>query len=303
MNPVFARLGLGTAQFGLDYGVSNAGGRTPAPEAAAILARAAEAGVGVVDTASAYGEAEAVLGPALPRPCPFLVVTKVGGVADDDALEAQARASLERMGVDHAYACLLHSAGDLDGQRGVALWARLRRLQARGLFRKIGVSAYASDDPVRLARQWKPDLMQLPVSLLDQRLIAEGALPRLADLGVEIHLRSIFLQGLLFLDAERLPPALASAWPQLKQIRRQLAEAGADPLRAALHFALSRPEAAAVIVGVTDRAELDALLQAAAAPPLELDWPDLRLDHPLALDPHRWPAPAAPNPASTDVAA
>jgi len=301
MSSAFARLGLGTAQFGLDYGVSNAAGRTPAPEAAAILARAAEAGVGVVDTASAYGEAEAVLGEILPRPCPFLVVTKVGGVADADALEAQARASLARMGLDHAYACLLHSAGDLEGPAGVELWARLRRLQAKGLFRKIGVSAYASDDPVRLARRWKPDLMQLPVSLLDQRLIMEGALERLAEMDVELHLRSIFLQGLLFLDADRLPPSLASAWPQLKQIRRQLAAAGADPLTAALHFALARPEASAVIVGVTARAELEALLEAAAAPSLDLDWPDLRLDHPLALDPHRWPAAPKPNP--THVAA
>ena len=288
MSSPFSKLGLGTAQFGLDYGVSNTRGCTPPAEVADILHRAAEARVGVLDTAPAYGEAQAVLGAALPRPCPFLITTKVSRQADVDALEAQARASLEQLDIPAAYAVLVHSAADLEGKAGVELWARLRRLQAKGLFRKIGISAYASDDPVRLARRWKPDLMQLPVSLLDQRLIAEGALARLNDMGVEIHLRSIFLQGLLFLPPDRLPERLASAGRRLADIRLQIAAAGSDPLTAALHFALARPEASAVIVGVTSSQELEAMLRAAAEPAPDLDWPDLRLDHPLALDPHRW---------------
>ena len=298
MSAPLTRLGLGAAQFGLDYGVSNRRGRTPEAEVAAILNRAAEAGLGVIDAAAAYGDAERVLGAALPRPCPFLVVTKISSAAGPDDVETEARASLGRMGLDHAYGLLLHSAGDLEGPRGVEVWARMRRLQAAGLFRKIGVSAYASDDPVRLARRWKPDLMQLPVSLLDQRLIVEGALDRLADMGVEIHLRSIFLQGLLFLEADRLPPALATVAPRLVEIRDRIAAGGSTPHAAALHFALSRPEASAVIVGVTSATELEATIAAASAPAPVLDWPDLRLDHPLALDPHRWPTPAQPNPSN-----
>ena len=288
MNGAVTRLGLGTAQFGLDYGVSNTRGCTPRAEVAEILHRAAEAGIGLLDTAPAYGDAQSVLGAMLPRPCPFLITTKVSRQSDVDALEAQARASLQQLDVTHAYGVLVHSATDLEGKAGVELWARLRRLQAKGLFRKIGISAYASDDPVRLARRWKPDLMQLPVSLLDQRLITEGALTRLADLGVEIHLRSIFLQGLLFLPPDRLPAQLASAGKRLADIRLRIAAAGSDPLSAALHFALARPEASAVVVGVTSLHELESLLRAAMQPAPDLDWPDLRLDHPLALDPHRW---------------
>jgi aryl-alcohol dehydrogenase-like predicted oxidoreductase len=290
MSTPLSKLGLGTVQFGLDYGVSNARGRTPSPEVPLILERAAAAGVGVIDTAPAYGDADVIVGQSLPRPCPFLVVTKVSSPADVDAAEHQARASLANLGLDQAYAVLVHSAADLEGQRGVELWARLRRLQAKGLFRKIGISAYASDDPVRLARRWKPDMMQLPVSLLDQRLVLEGALERLADMGVEIHLRSIFLQGLLFLPPERMPPELASAAPRLVQIRSQLALAGVHPLEAALHYALARPEASAVVAGVTGLLELEALLAAARAPAPDLDWSDLRLDDPFALDPHRWAA-------------
>jgi len=298
MSCPLSRLGLGAAQFGLDYGVSNTRGRVPEPEVASILQHAAAAGVSVLDTAAAEGDAEQVIGAVLPRPCPFRTVVKLAPGVAPEAVEAQARASLNRLGLDYAYALLLHSAADLEGLRGVEVWACLRRLQVKGLFRKIGVSAYASDDPVRLARRWKPDLMQLPVSLLDQRLIMEGALPRLADLGVELHLRSVFLQGLLFLPPERLPKGLASAGPRLAEIHRQVAAAGATPHAAALHFALARPEAAVVIVGVASPAEFDALVNAARAPAPDLDWSDLRLDHPLALDPHRWPKAATPNPSN-----
>ena len=132
--------------------------------------------------------------------------------------------------------------------------------------------------------------MQLPASLLDQRLIQDGVLDDIAGRGVELHLRSIFLQGLLFLPRDGLPAGLAAAGPRLSRIRRTIAEAGADPLQAALAFALSRPEASAVVVGVASAAELRAVLAAAAAPAPQLDWGALALDNAVALDPDRWAA-------------
>ena len=76
----------------------------------------------------------------------------------------------------------------------------------------------------------------------------------------------------------------------LESIRRMIAEAGADPMQAALAFALGRPEASAVIVGVASPAELRAIVRAAAAVPPVLDWQALALDHAIALDPQLWAA-------------
>jgi aryl-alcohol dehydrogenase-like predicted oxidoreductase len=166
----------------------------------------------------------------------------------------------------------------------------MKRLRDEGLFARIGVSAYAEDDPLGLARRFRPDVMQVPTSLLDQRLIADGTLAEVAALGVEIQLHSIFLQGLLFVPRYGLPRELADAGPSLSRIRRTIAEAGADPLQAALSFALARPEASTVVVGVATAAELQAIVAAAAAPPPALDWGALALDHDLALDPKRWAA-------------
>ena len=67
------KLGIGTVQFGLKYGVGNLAGQTPETETRRILARAHEIGCKVIDTAAVYGESELVLGRTLPkkRPCSY----------------------------------------------------------------------------------------------------------------------------------------------------------------------------------------------------------------------------------------
>jgi aryl-alcohol dehydrogenase-like predicted oxidoreductase len=286
-----AKLGLGTAQFGLNHGVSNPRGRLPEREAASILQVAAMAGVTVVDTAADYGEAEVTLGAVLPRPNPFRLVTKTAPIGFGlEAVAARARASLQRMNVPSAQALLVRCGSDLLGPDGPALWDRMKALKETGLYAQIGIAAQSGEDALGLARRFKPDLMQLPASVLDQRLIQGGALDAVASLGIEVHLRSIFLQGLLFLPRDGLPAPLAEAGPRLSRIRRTIAEAGADPLQVALAFALARPEASAVVVGVASAAEMRAVLAAAAAPSPDLDWGALALDNAIALDPDRWVA-------------
>jgi aryl-alcohol dehydrogenase-like predicted oxidoreductase len=276
------KLGLGTAQFGQAYGISNMRGQVPPADAAAILARAARAGIALLDTAANYGDAEAVL--AKLDTAPFRIVSKTIGLKHGlDAVIARARQSAATLKVD---TLLVHAASDLQGADGQALWSGLRQLQGEGVVRKIGISVYASDDPAGLAARFRPDVMQLPFSLLDQRLLADGTLARLAELNVETHARSLFLQGLLFL--ETLPEKLRHAAPHLTNIRTQLRDAGTTPLAAALGFVLSCPEIAFGLVGVTSIAEQDEIIAAAQRPLPDLDWAALALDDELTLTPSLW---------------
>jgi len=279
------KLGLGTVQFGQAYGVSNARGQVPHNEAAAILARAAGAGVGVLDTAANYGAAESVLAALDTRP--FRIVTKTisvgGGV---EAVVARARAS--KATLSGADTLLVHAAADLDDP---ALWPALQRLKDDGIFRRIGISTYVADDPAALAARFRPDVMQLPFSLLDQRLLKDGTLARLHGMGVEIHARSLFLQGLLLMAPETLPSNLKAAAPHLTVLRARLAEAGTTPLAAALNFVLSRREIAVGLVGVTGRDELNDILTAQANPQPELEWDACALDNERILTPSLWNRP------------
>lgn len=284
-----SKLGLGSAQFRLE--ATPARGRSSEAEIGDILAIAARSGLSVLDSATASGQGESIIGERLPKPCPFRVIIKTGRIdRGADHIEAEARASLRRLGLTQADAIVVQIAGDLLGQHGAEAWDRLLKLRDEGLFAYVGVSVYASDDPLGLVRRFKPDIIQAPASLLDQRLLVDGTLASLAELGVEVQIRSIFLQGLLFLPPDRVPGPLKGAASRLSRVRRMIAEGRSDPLQAALGFALSRPEAASVIVGVTSAAELQAIVAAAMSPPPDLDWDDMALDDPMALDPHRWVA-------------
>ncbi|MDB5482759.1 MAG: aldo/keto reductase [Caulobacteraceae bacterium] len=256
-----------------------------------MLGLAARSGVGVLDTGAASAHGEAVMGAVMPRPSPFAVTVKAArGDRGAAFVEAEARASLARLGLTKADAIMVQAAGDLFTPYGWAMWDRLKMLRDMGLFARVGISAYASDDPVGLARRFKPDIIQAPASLLDQRLLVDGSLAAVREMGVEVHLRSIFLHGLLFRPPGRAPNEAKAAVMRLSRARRMIAEGRSDPLQAGLGFALSRPEASAVIVGAANAAELSAVIAAAASPPPDLDWDDMAIEDPEALDPRRWAA-------------
>lgn len=290
MSAFFSKLGLGSAQFGLDGG-NPSRGRTPEVEAREILSVAARSGLTWLDAAGASAHAETLLGTILPRPAPFRLMVKAARPDRGGAfVESEARSALARLGMAGAEAIVVQTPSDLFGPHGMVLWNTLRGLQDQGLFRQIGISCYASDDPAGIARRFRPDFIQAPASLLDQRLLLDGTLAAIKHLGVAVHLRSIFLNGLLFLPPDRVPAQLKGAAGRLSRARRMIAEGRSDPLQAALGFALSRPEADIVLVGVTTAAELSTVVRAAAHPPPDLDWDEMALDDPVALDPRGWAA-------------
>jgi aryl-alcohol dehydrogenase-like predicted oxidoreductase len=201
-----------------------------------------------------------------------------------DRVVARARQSARVLG--RLDLLLVHAAGDLLGPQGDALWLALRTLKDEGVTGGIGISTYVAEDPAALAQRFRPDAMQVPFSLLDQRLLRDGSLARLKDLGVEVHARSLFLQGLLFMD--RLPEKLEYAAPELQAVKARIAAAGATPLAAALGFVLSRPEVDVAVIGVAALKQLDEIFAAAAKPPPELDWASCALGDVRVLTPSLW---------------
>jgi len=290
MTPSIAKLGLGSGQFGLDEQPAPRG-RPREAEARDILGIAARAPLSVLEVGRHSQTAESTLGQVLPRPNPFrLTITTVRPDRGADFAEGEIRAQMRRLGVDKVDAILAPSATDLLSPTGPALWDRLRKLRDAGVCKKVGVSVYASDNPRGLARRFKPDVVQAPASLLDQRLIVDGTLAELAGMGIEVQLRSIFLNGVLLLPPDRAPSHLKAAAGRISRARRLIAEGRSDPLQAALGFALSRPEASAVLVDVASAAEMSAVIAAAQSPPPDLDWDEMALDDPAALDPRAWAA-------------
>jgi len=249
-----------------------------------LLQTAGDAGIGLVATRP-EGDVERMLGQAWPFPSPFRVTARTVPLADGlDRVEARARRSLERMGLPRGDAVLVQNAGDLAGAEGRALWDRLQALKDRGVFRKVGFIATVEDGPALLARRFQPDVVQLTCNILDQRAARSGVIAALASQGIEVHLASVFAQGLLFANRESLPPELAAHGMALSRTRRRLAEARVDPMQAALAYALTLSGVASVIASVASSAELRAIIAASHAPRPDIDWDALALDEtPAAL--------------------
>ncbi len=262
-----AVLGLGTAQFGMDYGITNAGGRTAESEVARILQFAWDAGCRVLDTAAAYGESEAVLGRFLDDARPFRIVTKTPvGIGNGGASTIAQTFSdhLARLRCRGVYGLLVHRASDLLGPFGAERYRELCALRDAGRVERIGASIYDGAEIDALLERFDLDLVQVPVNVFDQRLLASGRLARLKERGIEVHARSAFLQGALLLKPDELPGFLRPLAGPLRDFRRAAEAQRMSPLEAALSFVKNLAAVDVVIVGVTHLPELEQVVAAFA---------------------------------------
>ncbi len=291
---VYMKIGLGTVQWGLDYGVSNTSGRTPGDEAGRILDLAYGKGVRVLDTAPVYGNSEAVIGGLLRGRSDFRIVTKTPKCAEGaaigdsvDALEKSLRGSLRNLGVPGVYALLFHQPSDLLGPYGNALMEKAAEFKELDLVEKIGVSIYEGWEVDAVMERFHMDIVQVPVNVFDQRLLITGRLAALKNGGVELHARSVFLQGLLVMDPGSLPAGLDGARIPLQAFHQFAAGNGITPLQAALGFVTGLPEVDVVLCGVNDVSQLNSILEATY--PMASDrFSHLTVSDSILLNPSKW---------------
>lgn len=290
------KLGLGTVQFGMDYGMSNPQGKTPPAEVDRILRLAADNGVQVLDTAAVYGDSEVVLGKLLASDHDFRIVTKTPSfktptinAADVIHLRDTFYRSLENLRQRNVYGLLAHHADDLLVPGGERIFEGMRRLLEEGLVRKIGVSVYSGQQIDRILELYTPDIVQLPLNLLDQRLLESGHLEKLKSRGVEIHARSVFLQGLLLIEPDQVPPYFSPIGDKLECYARFLEVNKLSRLQATLAFAAKQRDVDVVLVGVTSAAELRDILSALdAVSGIDLDMSALKVADERMVNPSLW---------------
>ncbi len=196
-----SRIALGTVQFGLDYGINNPRGRVSEDEVFIILREALNNGINVIDTAVSYGLSEEIIGKFIK--CDknkFNIVSKLSE-CDVFEVEGVVRSSLKKLGIDKFYGYLFHNFKLYIDKPGA--WAVLEDMKAKGIIKKIGFSLYYTQDLDRLINDGvKFDLVQVPYSIFDHRF--EKYFELLKKRNVEIHARSVFLQGLAFKDPLKL---------------------------------------------------------------------------------------------------
>lgn len=286
------KLCLGTAQFGTDYGIANPTGKVGKEEVIKILKYASYLGVDFLDTAHSYGHSEKVLGEFIENNKPgFKVVSKLPPLTDKGVcrIETLFFESLADLKLDKLYGYLIHKFDDYLSCKEV--WAVLRSLKRKGLVKKIGFSLY---NPCELERLFSEkvefDIIQVPYSIFDRRF--SGNFEALRANGVEIYVRSVFLQGLAFLALEDLPAHLAGAKKYLLRLRSIAAEKNISVNAICLNFALLNPYVDKVVIGVDSLKQLEKNLQdtglADRVSSIIDGLDDLRIDNEDILLPYKW---------------
>jgi len=253
------RLALGTAQFGLPYGIANISGQVTQNDAQAILEYAASVGIETIDTAIAYGDSEQCLGRV--GASAFNVITKLPVIPDtvsdvENWIIRSVNGSISRLGIDSLYGLMLHRPHQLLEGRGAEIITVLQHLKRSGIVKKIGVSTYAPSEFGTLFDFHDFDIVQCPFSLVDQRLVTSGWLKKLKRYGVEVHVRSVFLQGLLLMPAMRLPASFKK-WKSIWDTWEEwLLKNETSALEACLSYVLSFSEIDRVVVGIDSRDQL-----------------------------------------------
>ncbi len=211
---LISKIGLGTAQIGMPYGISNTSGQTDETEAAAILSFAAAIGIDLVDTASSYGTSEGVLGRN--NPIRFKVVSKFITTPGSGTILSQLKQSLHSLNSNQLYGYLAHRPMDL--VNNPEYWLELKKYREEGLVVKIGFSFNEIQEvDAVLSKGFIPDIVQVPYNYTDNRFLPH--MFRLKELGCEIHARSPFLQGLFFADPTMLNPFFEEIIPTLIRLQ------------------------------------------------------------------------------------
>ncbi|MDD5680784.1 MAG: aldo/keto reductase [Candidatus Omnitrophica bacterium] len=250
------KMSLGTAQFGLNYGIANKNGRMKEEDVYEVLRYAGEAGIRHLDTAYAYGDSEKMIGDFLSgHKARFNVVSKMpdidgGSFSSVDKYFAE---TLRRLGTGRIYGYLAHRVDNVLSKEG--FWPALESIKEKGLAEKIGVSIYTPMElELILERKINFDIIQIPYNVFDRRF--EEYFPMLHGRGIEIHVRSVFLQGLFFLDAERISREFGTARHNIEEMRHIAEEHDFSVKTLCLCFALLNPLIDKVIIGVDSPAQL-----------------------------------------------
>ena len=282
---------LGTAQFGSAYGIANKTGIVSAKDIKKILNFAYESNIKMIDTAMDYGDSEKRLGKNDLNN--FNLITKLSSLSLDienihDEIKFKVQKSLDNLNIDMLYGLLLHRPEQLFSSKGDQIIESILFLKSTGLISKIGVSIYSTDILEPLINKLKIDLIQVPYNILDNRLDRTGWLDKLRDLNIEIHARSIFLQGLLLMKYDELPKDYFRnhqdliSWHEWQKNNLQV-----DPYEACLKYVLDNPKIDKVLVGIDNIFQMMHLVEKLKSKN-KFSYPKIRCKDEKLINPYFW---------------
>jgi aryl-alcohol dehydrogenase-like predicted oxidoreductase len=283
---------LGTAQLGLDYGVSNESGLMNSKEAHALLEAAHRSGVSILDTAQAYGGSETLIGQHANSI--FRVQTKVGPFSSKEPnwsawLEEKVASSQLKLGNQDLNTVFFHDTSQLVGEESKIARDAVINLLSKQSDIEFGASLYDPSEWEAIKKFEEISVYQLPYSLFDRRFETTGVLEEMTQMGKKVQARSIFLQGLLLMNLQDVPKYFYPWRTKLREFHEFCKDAGILPVGAAAAFVLQNPSFDGVVIGFHSKNQLIELIsQLSIARSATLKFPSFENLSLNVLDPRKW---------------
>ncbi len=283
-------LAIGTAQFGLDYGISNFSGKVKLDEVKKIIEFARSSEIDTIDTARDYGDSEESLGKC--EISTFNVITKIGSIiGHEDKIkhwtELEVKSSIEKLRLKSLYGVLFHRPLELLSKDGDELYESVLNCKRDGLVKKIGVSVYSTHDLMKIVDRFDVDIIQLPINIINQEILKTEYLKVLKSKNIEIHARSCFLQGLLLMNYNEIPLKFKKWSNIFMDWHNWLKKNNINAVQGCLSFINSIDDIDKAVVGVQNLAQLKQLINYSKNKDIK-SFPDLFSNDPNLIDPSKW---------------
>lgn len=284
------RIVLGGAQLGLPYGILNGGETLSREEVARILNTAVDHGIDSIDTAIAYGQSESIIGETSQNR--FNIISKLPPLPVDvsnvsEWVHSQVQGSLSRLKCTSLDALLLHRPQDLTGAQGAELYAAIGSLMAEKMIHRFGVSIYSPDDLEGIIGTFDIHVVQAPLNVFDRRIL--GVTDQLSALNIEVHARSVFLQGVLIASPKDRPQRFEPWSEHFALFDEWVRSSGVSAMACCLGFALQQPGIAKLVIGTTSAESLDEIMNSIPNSVLEVPT-HLQSSVEQLIDPRFWNA-------------
>ena len=282
------RIVLGGAQLGLPYGILNGGETLSREEVARILDTAFGHGIDSIDTAIAYGQSESIIGETAQNR--FKVISKLPPIPSSvsnvsEWVHTQVDASLSRLKCTSLDALLLHRPQDLTGIHGAELYDAISSLKIEKIIHRFGVSIYEPDELADIIGKFDIDIVQAPFNVFDRRIL--GVINQLAALNIELHVRSVFLQGVLIAGPAGRPQRFEPWSEHFALFDEWVHSTGMSAMSCCLGFALQQPGVAKLVIGATSAESLAEIM--ASIPSKHFEVPvQLQSSIGQLIDPRYW---------------
>lgn len=282
------KISIGTANFGMTYGVKD-NAMLSSSIVKKILDEANNNNIKLIDTAYSYGKCLDILGQNCVQE--FKINSKI--YIENDKFEFKSsihnklKFTLDKLKIKKLDSLMVHNPECFEGENSIEIYRVLNNIKKEGLCDKIGISMHSSDYNKSLLDKFKFDIVQIPFNILDKKLVTTDFLSFLKKKKIDVHVRSIFLQGLLLMDTDKLPSQFDKYKKYFKKIDRYCVENKISKVQCCIDGVLRYKDIDGIVIGinsVSNLLEIISILNSKKKlPPL-----DIICDHENLINPSMW---------------